>query len=76
MKYKFNKTKNRNYKLCKNLNTSYCIVWSACDECYYYEIKDTCPNCNREIPNKEHLRKNGCKWCVPEKNTPYCNGCY
>jgi len=22
-----------------------------------------CPNCNRLMPNKKHLTKNGCIWC-------------
>jgi hypothetical protein len=35
-----------------------------------------CPNCLRKIPNKLHLRRHGCMWCVPIKNTPYCNGYY
>jgi len=23
-----------------------------------------CPNCLRQVPNKEHFIKNGCKWCL------------
>lgn len=26
-----------------------------------------CPNCDRIIPNKTHLVKNGCKWCIKPK---------
>lgn len=26
-----------------------------------------CPNCNRSIPKKTHLLKNGCKWCIKVK---------
>lgn len=25
-----------------------------------------CPNCNRELPNKKFITKNGCKWCDGE----------
>ena len=39
------------------------------------KIED-CPNCERKLPNHEFLRRNGCKYCVPIKNTPYCNGKY
>lgn len=41
-----------------------------------YKMNDLCPNCYRVIPSKKHLRKNGCKYCVPLKNTPYCDGRY
>jgi len=30
-----------------------------CQEC----IDLICPNCDRELPNKEHRTKNGCKSC-------------
>lgn len=40
------------------------------------EIELLCPNCNRKIPSEEHRRRHGCKWCVPKKNTKYCNGKY
>jgi len=26
----------------------------------------TCKSCQREVPNKDHLTKNGCKWCDVE----------
>jgi protein-arginine kinase activator protein McsA len=35
-----------------------------------------CPNCLRSMPNLKHRRKHGCQWCVPIKNTPFCNGHY
>jgi hypothetical protein len=27
------------------------------------EIRMVCSNCNRELPNKDHKTKCGCKWC-------------
>ena len=27
-----------------------------------------CPNCYRQVPNKEHFIKNGCKWCLKNEN--------
>jgi len=53
----------RNHNLCKNEDTDCCTIWSACADCYYHEPKLLCPFCEREIPNKEFLFKNGCKWC-------------
>jgi len=35
-----------------------------------------CLNCQRMISNQEFLRDKGCKFCVPEKKTKYCNGKY
>jgi hypothetical protein len=60
--------KYRIHKHCKNEDSEDCILWSACDDCFYYEPKLICPNCEREIPNKEHLNKDGstCKWCKVE----------
>lgn len=44
---------------------------------YLKQIKKenlTCPNCLRDMPSKKHRRRHGCMWCVPVKNTPFCNG--
>jgi protein-arginine kinase activator protein McsA len=40
------------------------------------ELARTCPNCHRKMPSIKHRRRFGCKWCVPIKNTKYCNGKY
>jgi len=57
--------KKRNHNLCKNKDTDCCVLWSACNDCYYYIDKKElrCPFCDRVIPNKEFLFKNGCHWC-------------
>ena len=62
--------KYRNHKHCKNEDNEDCILWSACDDCFYHEPKLVCPFCEREIPNKEFLNKDGltCKWCKVEKS--------
>ena len=55
--------KKRNYKICKNLDTDGCVLWSACADCYYYEEELICPFCERKVPNKEHFFNGGCLWC-------------
>jgi hypothetical protein len=55
--------KNRNHNLCKNKDTDCCVLWSACNDCYYFVSQLVCPFCDRVIPNKEFLFKNGCRWC-------------
>jgi len=64
----------KNYKQCVNKDFEGCILWSACEDCYYFKLNENvqeivlrCINCCREIPNLEHLYKNGCRWCVQEK---------
>ena len=54
---------NKNYKLCKNQDKDQCVLWSACNDCFYYKEELICPFCQRKIPNKEHLKGNGCRWC-------------
>jgi len=64
IKNELKQRKNRNYKTCKNLDTDACILWAACNDCYYYyEKKSLCPFCERAIPNTTFLFKNGCRWC-------------
>lgn len=55
--------KYRNHKHCKNEDNDDCILWSACDDCFYHEKELICPYCERIVPNKEHLTGEGCKWC-------------
>ena len=55
--------KDRHHNKCKNADTSDCVLWSACNDCFYYVSELVCPYCEREIPNKEFLFKNGCRWC-------------
>lgn len=62
MKTNTNIRKYRSHQHCKNEDSEDCILWSACDDCFYYEKKLTCPFCDREIP-KEWLFKNGCILC-------------
>ncbi len=35
-----------------------------------------CPNCDRNIVNINFRRVQGCKYCVPEVTTEYCDGFY
>jgi len=60
---------NRHHNHCKNVDNDDCILWAACNDCYYYEKELLCPYCERIIPNKEFLNKDGqtCKWCKMEK---------
>ena len=60
------KIKNKDYNKCLNKNTECCILFSACEECYYNILNPLiCKYCGREAPNREHLTKDGkfCKWC-------------
>lgn len=59
----------RNYKHCKNVNNECCTIFSACADCYYFQIDLICPSCEREIPNEAFLNKDKltCKWCKVEK---------
>jgi hypothetical protein len=63
MIYYYCKRKYINHHHCAKEDTEDCTLWSACDDCYYHESKLICPFCEREIPNKEFLFKNGCRWC-------------
>ena len=66
----------KNSKFCKNKDSDFCILWSACKDCYYYEEDLICYNCGRIIPYSGFLNKKGCKWCVPKNITKYCTGEY
>ena len=67
----YNKCKRKyiNHHHCAKEDTEDCILWSSCDDCWYHESKLICPYCEREIPNKEFLNKDGqtCKWCKMEE---------
>lgn len=59
----------KNQKIIDGLTYCGLTGGEACTNCI-------CPNCYRIMPNKNHRRRHGCKYCVPEKNTKYCNGKY
>jgi primosomal protein N' len=67
---------NRNHNLCKNKDSDCCVLFSSCNDCYYYEEGLICHNCGRNVPYKKFINKNGCEWCIPKKKTKYCNGKY
>lgn len=54
--------KNRHHNKCKNKDTNDCVLWSACNDCYYYKEELRCPFCARIIL-KKWLFKNGCILC-------------
>ena len=60
----------KNHETCSFADTDRCVLNYACRDCWYHESKLICPFCEREIPNKEFLNKDGqtCKWCKMEKS--------
>jgi hypothetical protein len=54
---------NKNHNHCKNEDADYCILFSACQDCYYFESQLVCPFCNRIIPSSDFKRGPGCPWC-------------
>ena len=66
---KFRLKENKNYKLCDNKDSDCCVLWYACNSCYYYISSQlVCPFCDRIMPNEAFLNKDGktCKWCKNE----------
>jgi len=53
----------KNHKICIHEDSSRCILFSACDDCYYYKEYQTCPYCGRKVPNNTWFRGKGCLWC-------------
>jgi PhoPQ-activated pathogenicity-related protein len=45
------------------MNKKLINIKKNCIKLYYYN-ELVCPNCLRQVPNKEHFIKNGCKWCL------------